>query len=115
MRGDGDLGDIRPGGTEVLHAAGSTVYPRGDPRLDDCVSVMVALTTLPELDADYGYGTRSFTFLVAGGSDVGARGSDGIRLTGTSCRRMATTLFRRAYGLLYSSWSPDTNTSKFVS
>ena len=115
MGGDGGLGDSRPGSNEVLDVAGSTVFPRGDPRRNDWASVWVSPMSLPEHEADCGWGARSFPFLVTGDAYVGARGSDGIRPMGTSCRRMATTLSRRADGLLSSPWSPDMKTSKFSS
>jgi hypothetical protein len=54
MGGDGGLGNTRPGGNKVLDVAGSTVFPRGDPRWNDCVSFVVSPMSLPEHDADFG-------------------------------------------------------------
>ena len=54
MEGDGSLGDTPPGGNEVLDVAGSTVFPRGDPRRNDCASAVVSPRSLPEHDADFG-------------------------------------------------------------
>ena len=54
MGGDGGLGDTRPGGNEVLDVAGSTVFPRGEPRWNDWASVWVSPMSIPEHDADFG-------------------------------------------------------------
>ncbi len=54
MGGDGGVGDTRPGGNELLEVAVSTVFPGGDPRWNDGVSVVVSLMSLPEHDANCG-------------------------------------------------------------
>ncbi len=46
------LRDTRPEGNDVLDVAGCTVFPRGDPRWNDCVSVTVSPISLPEYDAE---------------------------------------------------------------
>ncbi len=51
MGGDGGLGYTRPGGNEVLDVAGFAFFPRGDPRWNDCVSVMVSPISVSEFAA----------------------------------------------------------------
>jgi hypothetical protein len=70
MGGEGGVGDTRPRGNEVLDVAGLKKISRRDPRRNECVSVMFSPMSLPEYDAMRGYGARSFSLLVAGGTDV---------------------------------------------